>query len=455
MAWTPPEKFIRHVGITRVRQKLKDPGNALILPKTVNFGWEQFVMSVSRTRSMQVQVDGLSFEKRQVLITEYGTLTADAINVFVDEATQEFSFTVALDILADDERPSYAGKIGAAVADLVMESLGFHWRANAAELKLIPANANPANKKKEKTPDYVYDPGTKHGFKKESIVILEAKGSLSPVQAKEAPVKRRAHEAYKRQVKDFIGTTAQGLTIVNGFAVAFGAIPGNKTSRISIASPQKVTVGTKKTAQFASLSAAATGPMFTQLLHAEPQKRHEEGHEHQLDRVHIEQVQQRRDGRGGDGDGGERGGEGERGEPSGRIAFANYENVFLMCGARNASAFLRRILSGGEEGGTEPHERYQHFWAVGSSGDILVADDWLWWPPFRFGIYEPSARRVLRAAANNRFGPPHTVELPIAPARAGAPGEEFVMQGDGLALARDWPPHGPRRTWDLENGDWV
>ncbi|MBR1146117.1 hypothetical protein [Bradyrhizobium sp. AUGA SZCCT0431] len=452
MVWTPAGKLILNVNVIRVNQKIAREISGVALPEKVEFGWEQFVLSVTRTRGMQAQVEGISLEKRERL-TRYGARIADAIDVYVDETTQEFSFSDGLYMLPDDERPSLAGNVGAAVADLVMERLGFHWRANAAELKLRAAGDASPDRKKKKTPDYVYDPGGRHGFEPGSVVIVEAKGSLSAREALEGPVNRRARSAYKEQVADFVGTETQGLSVVTGFAIAFGAVPGTQTSRIALASPQTVPVGR----QPVSVSAAAVGgARFLRL--AQAQQKQQPGVENVYTqqvhtRQYIPEQQVRRSGGGGDGGEGRR--EGERAQPSGRIAFANYENVFLLCGAINAAAFLRRILSGVSEDAVHKDTLFQDFWVLDSLDPILTGDLREW--PYQFGIYEPSAESILKSAADNRSAPPRTVELAIAPITdpSDLPGREFVMQGDGLAYIHSRPWSAKRRRWDLNRGDWI
>jgi hypothetical protein len=195
--------------------------------------------------------------------------------------------------------------------------------------------------------------------------------------------------------------------------------------------------------------------MFVELAHEQEQKEEEveEGH---IEQVHLQTPDIRRGGRGGGDDGGERRREGERAQPSGRIAFANYENAFLLCGARNAAAFLRRTLSGGSEDAVDRDSLLQRFWMLESPEPILLAEYGLMWP-FHFGIYEPSARSILKSAAENRLSPPSAVELAIAPVGTprDLPRRDFVMQGDGLAFF-NWPPrYHSHRTWDLDKGDWV
>jgi hypothetical protein len=334
-----------------------------------------------------------------------------------------------------------------------MRGLGFIWCANAGELKLRALNDDPSDKGSKTTPDYVYDPGDLPGFEKGSVVIVEAKGSLSADKARPAPINRRAREAYKRQVKDFIGTKSQGLLVANGYAIAFGAIPGEQKSRIAIATPQTVLVGPPLERQLVSLSAAAVGGgRLVQPAHAQQKRQEQVVQQHQHVHVQAPIAQSRRSGGGGD-DGGDGRREGERAQPSGRIAYANYENVFLLCGARNAAAFLRRILSGDSENPADKDLLFQQFRIVETPVPILFVEHY--WP-LHLGIYEPSAQAILKSAASNRLSPPPEVELPIAPVIA--PREEpaggVVMQGDGFTLFAWWTPASVK-TWDLVKGDWV
>lgn len=447
VTWVPAKKSVPNVKVISLTHAIAKEISGVSLPELVEFGWEQFVLSVTRTRGMQVQVEGISSEQRESYLAEYAGSRAVGIDVFIDKTTAILSFVTALNLLPDDERPSFAGNVGSAVADLVMESLGFHWRANAAELKLAEVRDSDTVKSR-KTPDYVYDPGSRHGFEAGQIVIVEAKGSLSQTEAQDASVDRRARSAFREQVNEFIGTKPMGLTVANGFAISFGSVPGSRNSRVAIASPQ--TVGVER--QPASLSAAAVGGVRRiRLSQPQPQRQ-----ERQIQREYVKQeihqpIQHRRGG-GGDG-GGEGDGrrEGERAQPSGRIAFANYENLFLICGARNAADFLRSILTSGSEEDLGEEARFQQFLVHYGDPSILSGVNGLW----RYGIYASSVEAVLKAAAANRLAPPLTVDLPIAP--TGGPAETpvpVVMQGDGFAYTSP-PRSGHYRTWDLIKGDWV
>ncbi|UGY11944.1 hypothetical protein HAP48_0000410 (plasmid) [Bradyrhizobium septentrionale] len=397
MTWVPAKKNIPNVKVISLAHPIAKEISGLSLPQLVEFGWEQFVLSVTRTRGMQVQVEGISSEKRESFLTRYATSRAQGIDVFIDETTQVLSFVIALNLLPDDERPSFAGNVGAAVADLVMENLGFHRRANAAELKLAEAGGSAATKSR-KTPDYVYDPGSRHGFEAGQIVIVEAKGSLSPTEARDASVDRRARSAFREQVEEFIGAQPMGLTVANGFAISFGSVPGSQESRVAIACPQTVRVNP----QPASLSAAAVGSVRRiYLSQPQPQQRDRQIQQEYVKQEFQQPIQHRRGGGGGGGGEGEGRREGERAQPSGRIAFANYENLFLTCGAGNAAAFLRSILSGGSEGDLGKAARFQEFLVHHGDPSILSGINGSW----RLRHLCSISRSHTQSGCRQSFGP--------------------------------------------------
>jgi hypothetical protein len=103
-------------------QKIEKGGGDLTLPKQIEFAWGQFVLSVSRTRGMLMQVEGLSLEERERLIADYGAKVADAIDVFVERqresshsllAYTSFQTTSARRSLVMWARPSLIWSCGA------------------------------------------------------------------------------------------------------------------------------------------------------------------------------------------------------------------------------------------------------------------------------------------------------------------------------------------------------
>lgn len=394
---------------------------------------------------------------------------AERINLFISPQNTEFSVTTKIDILPDEDLTSLAAKIGAAVADLVMERLGFYWRANMLEIEL--ARTVHAADAKKRRPDFVYDPAGKYGFQAKSVVVAEAKGSLSRKRAKRAAIRRLCRKAFTEQVQHVIGEPARDVTIAGGYGIAFGAIPGEhiagaageEVSTLAVASPEAIAVvASKEAAKLNSLSAAAThGAQQVQKIQEQqvPQK-------HQQD-VHFQDERTRRGpgGPGGPGDGGPRG-ERERRTASGRIVYANYESAFLMCGANNVAAFLRSMLDGRGIADIGPDGAFEEFWIIEHrKGPFWIARSWAdrWWPgwplhPFFFGMHETSAKQILRALASNLERVPDSIELTAAPIDEGLDpddDEDIALQGDGLALLTDLrAPSGPRR-WDLRQGKWV
>ncbi|MER9565793.1 hypothetical protein [Mesorhizobium sp. M0571] len=134
------------------------------------------------------------------------------LNLYVNAADEEFLFTNEIDIEADEQRTSLAAQVGTAVADLIMQRMGFYWSANARELSL----RQTGKQKSRKIPDFAYDPAEGHGFPPGSVVVVEAKGSLSKQRAKRGPIRRLARDAYNEQVRHMTGAKSKGLVVASG-----------------------------------------------------------------------------------------------------------------------------------------------------------------------------------------------------------------------------------------------
>ncbi|EAQ35287.1 hypothetical protein NB311A_13261 [Nitrobacter sp. Nb-311A] len=363
------------------------------------------------------------------------------MNLFVDPQDTEFLFKTKVNILADEQRTSLAAKVGAAVADLVMQRMGFYWSANARELKL-KLKGNGTTKK---MPDFVYDPAGKHGFQPQSIVVVEAKGSLSKQKAKRKPILSLAQDAYNEQVRHIIGAKSGDLEVASGYAIAFGTIPGKRLSTLAIASPQAVLAGTS----FGVVAAHSLSAAASYAPQPAPQP------------ALMYPAPQRYKGSGGDPpDGGFRG-EGGRGEPSGVIAYANYESVFLLCGATNAARAIRNSLTGQSMNVLDPESLVQDFWVFEHRGKRFWAGrdhPFWWWPEYLLiAIYEQSAKEILRTLSENPDGVPRTTSLTVAPITGGAELDrdvDIAIQGDGLTLLRFFPHHAEHRRWDIQAGNW-
>jgi hypothetical protein len=254
------------------------------------------------------------------------------MSLYVDALSERLLFTRGVDILADERRTSLAASLGATVADITMDRLGFHWRANTREiLPSIPRNFLESGK----IPDFVYDPAGTHGFQAGTIVAVEAKGSLSNNKAKRRSILNLAQNAYNEQVRHFIGAPAGDVVVASGFAIAYGTVPGESTSTLAIASPQTVSVDAQAGAPAHSLSAAASYAMqpAPKPVDQTPAPDHR----------HLDKYR----GHGGSGDppGGGRRRDRERRRPSGRIAYANYADLVQALRKATATA-TSRMASG-------------------------------------------------------------------------------------------------------------
>jgi hypothetical protein len=337
--------------------------------------------------------------------------------------------------LADEARTSIASKVGAGIADLVMENLGFFWRANAREILL--------SKTRTKIPDFVYDPAERHGYETNSVIAVEAKGSISKVRAATRRLHALARNAYDKQVRPFVNHRLNGITVASGYAVAFGAIPGRRSSSVVLATPEKLRVGEVGICVPVSLSAAAS----VEVQPMQVQKKRKIPYHEQLRQPVF-------GGGGGRGGGRERGG-GRRAAPSGRIALASYESVFELCGAWHAADRIRMMLT---ETAEDLEETVQRFWVFGERDRFLVGQDEFVAGAFRkediFAIYEPSAKEILAVVGDNVSVPGSiTIETVPQELRGGDFRETpFVVQGDGLALITSSPPRSI--SWSSLRG-WI
>ncbi|MGY8684729.1 hypothetical protein Q2941_44315 [Bradyrhizobium sp. UFLA05-153] len=473
MNWKPAKKRITGLQTVRVADPLTHEGGTLSYASPLLFSWKDLVLSLVRTTTIQSAVPNLSQEERIWLAHSNAACHAERMNLFVSPSNTEFSVTTKVDILPDEDLTSLAAKMGVAVADLVMERLGFHWRANVLEIELSPPVADSDLKKRR--PDFVYDPAGKHGFQPRSVVVAEAKGSLSRARAKRAAIRRLSRKAFTEQIQHVIGQPARDVIVAGGYGIAFGAIPGEhapgavgeQVSTLAVAGPESIAVvAAKVKTKMNSLSAAATnGPQQVQKIQEQqvPQQQQQEELRRQLEQtIHGPRGP---GGPGGPTDGGPRR-EREQRTASGRVAYANYESAFLLCGAHNAAGFLRNVIDGRGVADIGPDRSIQEFWVVDHSrgsfwtSSSLVVPWWTWWgrEPFLFGIHETSAMEILRSVANNLERVPDTVYLTVAPIDTGAEPDvdlDIAIQGDGLALLSYPQPRPERRYWDLRKGEFV
>jgi len=135
-----------------------------------------------------------------------------ALEDFVDDGGINFGVTDDVNDLGDAKLTSIAHDIGAGIANLYMDDMGYHWVANGKELL----------KSAGKKPDYVYD----LGYVGSGYALMEAKGSVGK-SVKKSDMLARVKKAYDKQVEPWLGSTANFRLLQQGYAIGTWARSGN------------------------------------------------------------------------------------------------------------------------------------------------------------------------------------------------------------------------------------
>lgn len=411
--------------------------------------WEEVILSIGRTQMLRTSRTGLSIAQRDRLVRDVSVAILTQIDIFLERKNDRFTFQTLLEELADEERTSVASKVGAAVADVEMEKSGFRFRANARELTFEQFEAAQS----KRIPDFVYDCGNGDETKPSDVVVVEAKGSLSRLRATKGRLNKLAKNAYEAQVQAFVGSTANdGIAITGGCAIAFGAVPGNDDCTLSLyisAPAGEADAGSAGAALNSGLGVVRIPRSLSSAANAmqRPDEKHEiEGNVATLDPQAN-----------GNGPGHHRPGRKRGHGPNahGRIAFANYETVFRLCGAANAALMLRQCLDGAVEREDKPV--MQAFYQSSSDDRFLFGGTPFakcWSPSGYFAIYKPAAETILEALAANRSTPPYSVTLPEIPKDLRWEHGAFAVQADGLTWISMIRGDFTTKIWSLSSGKW-
>lgn len=143
-------------------------------------------------------LDGL----QQSALIELETLLQDG-SAFALESHFKF--------LADTAGSQFAAKVGAGIAHLYMDALGYAWRANAT---CLSSALDPHA-------DFIYEGGNVSGH---GVVLAEAHGSFAK-DTTGAKVANAAKRKYVKQVKPFIAKPSPFGNIIHGYSIAFGSKP--------------------------------------------------------------------------------------------------------------------------------------------------------------------------------------------------------------------------------------
>ena len=154
-----------------------------------------------------VLLDGL----QQSALIELQTLLQDG-SAFALESHFKF--------LADTAGSQFAAKVGAGIAHLYMDALGYAWRANAA---CLSSSLDPHA-------DFIYEGGNASGH---GVVLAEAHGSFAK-DASAAKIANAAKKKYIKQVKPFVAKPSPFGKIIHGYSIAFGSKPTTAGSFLAV-----------------------------------------------------------------------------------------------------------------------------------------------------------------------------------------------------------------------------
>lgn len=170
---------------------------------TLIFGPSALAASIARTATLR--------NAPPEMLARWGDNALTEVEWLVDDGTT-FALSQHIHSLADAERTSFAGRIGAGVTDLLMNALGYTWRDNASCLSrsLLPHA------------DFIYAEGAVSGH---GVVLAEARGSFAANVAS-AGISRQAENKYLRQVKPHLAAASPHGKVIHGYSIAFGSRPG-------------------------------------------------------------------------------------------------------------------------------------------------------------------------------------------------------------------------------------
>jgi hypothetical protein len=157
--------------------------------------------------------------------------TQELLYIFIDDDPPDpLRILPDANSLADAKLVGLAHDVGAAVADLYLERLGFHWRANGKSVI-----------KSGSVPDMFYDNGHTGTSSVVDVVAVEAKGSMSKGGTIGKIHSKTYKQGYRRQVEPHLGKTYSALTgriqVVHGYAVGTAAPAGGPVSRFCVHEP--------------------------------------------------------------------------------------------------------------------------------------------------------------------------------------------------------------------------
>jgi len=200
------EKSVVVSGHTRHRHKPSPISSGFEPPKanrTLVFGPSALAASIARTATLR--------DAPPEMLARWGESALTQVEWLIEGGTT-FALSQHLRALADAERTSFAGRIGAGITDLLMNALGFTWRDNAS---CLSSSLAPHA-------DFIYADGAALGH---GVVLAEAHGSFA-ASISSADISREAKRKYLRQVRPHLATASPHGKVIHGYSIAFGSRPG-------------------------------------------------------------------------------------------------------------------------------------------------------------------------------------------------------------------------------------
>jgi len=209
------EKMVAVSGHTRHRHKPSPISAGFEPPKantTLVFGPSALAASIARTATLR--------DAPPELLARWGDSALMEVEWLVDDGGT-FALSQYVNSLADAERTSFAGRVGAGVTDLLMNALGYTWRDNASCLsRALAPHA-----------DFIYADGAVSGH---GVVLAEARGSFA-ANITSAGISRQAKDKYLRQVKPHLAGVSPHGKVIHGYSIAFGSRPGATAAFLHVA----------------------------------------------------------------------------------------------------------------------------------------------------------------------------------------------------------------------------
>ncbi len=184
------------------------------IPAKIDFTIQELCASIARC--------GNTSCANTTILAAQAKAAEEFVNLFVCQSSSKFVIIDEAKTLIEAKLTSLAHDLGAGLANLYLEGMGYSWRATGSEV--LPG--------KKKKPDYIYDNGTSE----HEVVAMESKGSVAKRGTKNG-IMKRAGEGYTKQLEPWLGKeidTPNKPRIAHGYAFGTWAPFGKNIAEIGV-----------------------------------------------------------------------------------------------------------------------------------------------------------------------------------------------------------------------------